>query len=691
METPEEEEGDQDTDDFVASGLVLKKYVVEWKEDGMPFDQRTQAKWTEEDPEVRWQRISEVCPELLETKFLKYLCVFFPVAILPWWCAEITERGREKYEYFLNGDRDFTPGLFFVFLGDFLYMATNPGQPRAAYFQDKAEFPRTPHNLERFGLKLHEFEHILAVLELPIYTPGRPFDPDDVFNQKCGPPPNTPSPDVTGKVRRLVDLFNAWVQRVYIPSHILNPDESMVRWLSKYGVPAFMFVPRKPDPVGNELKSVADAVSKVMVYLDLQEGKAQDSLKTYYKEYGATTAFILRMIDVMKLRGKGKVIVADSWFGSVKAAILVAETGNFLLSLVKTNSAAYPIGELRELAQHIDKSTHSTRAVTLVASVKLDIGTRTLIACYHKGPADSILPIISTCGTTVPGPDRGYDAHKKLSNGEREIERRVCKQPEVAAIYRKFFHIIDNINQQCSQTQRLDDAWKTHYWAHRFFSKMLAIMKVSGENLWKHFCVGMPEFVNLSDAEMKETWTRGILWECFHNPFLAKEWGNAPPTPQTTLALVSATAPVTGASAPPEGSGGASQSTGLQVSGEQATAHVCFLKPVPGGHAQKCTVPTCKKQCYSMCGACHNTDEKRFAWICGAKTKRDCFQRHVHRVVTSSKNFTPQRKRKAKLIADSERRQRLTAAVETAQEEADAAVRKACAAAAALAALCAEP
>ncbi|KAK3267429.1 hypothetical protein CYMTET_24011 [Cymbomonas tetramitiformis] len=158
--------------------LLLGKYPVQWRDEGVTACQRRQGKWAEEDPKIRWERVYAVQPLLESTEFLKWFCALFPIVILKWWCQDITVKGRRKYDNrFITQNRDFTPGLFFVVLACFFYMSMHPGLPREEYFQKVAEFPKVAHNLERFGLPYHDLKHILEFLELPQYSSAAPPPP----------------------------------------------------------------------------------------------------------------------------------------------------------------------------------------------------------------------------------------------------------------------------------------------------------------------------------------------------------------------------------------------------------------------------------------------------------------------------------------------------------------------------------
>ena len=56
-----------------------------------------------------------------ETEALQYFLRFFPYELLPDWAAEVTRRGRSKYnkpgDTFLSYDRECTPGICCGYLG----------------------------------------------------------------------------------------------------------------------------------------------------------------------------------------------------------------------------------------------------------------------------------------------------------------------------------------------------------------------------------------------------------------------------------------------------------------------------------------------------------------------------------------------------------------------------------------------
>lgn len=109
------------------------------------------------------------------------------------------------------------------------------------------------------------------------------------------------------------------------------------------------YIPRKPTPLGIMLKSLVDASSGVMLSCELVESKEAMADAKFNKEWGATTGTTLRL--AAPFAGKGRVMIADSWFGSLRCAYALWKLmGTFSIMVVKTNSAGYPKKFLKEKA-----------------------------------------------------------------------------------------------------------------------------------------------------------------------------------------------------------------------------------------------------------------------------------------------------------------------------------------------------
>ena len=85
-----------------------------------------------------------------------------------------------------------------------------------------------------------------------------------------------------------------------------------------------------------------------MLFAELYEGKNIMKYKRYVNEVGATTACCLRLTEPWK--GTGRVVISDSWFGSVNSVIeLMNRNGLYSILLVKTAHKNYPRRYLREV------------------------------------------------------------------------------------------------------------------------------------------------------------------------------------------------------------------------------------------------------------------------------------------------------------------------------------------------------
>ena len=101
--------------------------------------------------------------------------------------------------------------------------------------------------------------------------------------------------DSLWRIRSFVAAFNENRRRNVNPSWIVVVDESMSAFRGE-GMPHLSFIKRKPEPLGCELKTIADGLSGVMLGLELQEGKLPMSSKAGHREFGATTSCTKRLV-----------------------------------------------------------------------------------------------------------------------------------------------------------------------------------------------------------------------------------------------------------------------------------------------------------------------------------------------------------------------------------------------------------
>ena len=133
-------------------------------------------------------------------------------------------------------------------------------------------------------------------------------------------------------------------------------------------MPHLSHVPRKPEPLGAEIKNLCDGVFGCMLFLELQEGKVRMARKPYCDRYKATAACTLRLacgagLSEMEKRPEdkvGRVLVGDSWFASFDTAkALKQELGLYFVGNIKTGHAHFPMEQMRWDLTHTERGDHT--------------------------------------------------------------------------------------------------------------------------------------------------------------------------------------------------------------------------------------------------------------------------------------------------------------------------------------------
>lgn len=135
---------------------------------------------------------------------------------------------------------------FLRFIGLLLLMASvQVGCDRRAWFEDTkpSEFEGAPFRLHKYMARTR-FECILNTLR---YT----NQPPPVYKEKFH------------RVRDLLKARNTHTTSVFIASWVSCLDESMSPWTLRWTYPGWMYVPRKPHPMGNEYHTICCDVSGV--------------------------------------------------------------------------------------------------------------------------------------------------------------------------------------------------------------------------------------------------------------------------------------------------------------------------------------------------------------------------------------------------------------------------------------------
>jgi hypothetical protein len=106
---------------------------------------------------------------------------------------------------------------------------------------------------------------------------------------------------VTGSWRmndKLFDDFNQARRHRFAAVRVIVEDESMILWNPQTtptgGLPNISYIPRKPVPLGTEVKSACDGTG-VMLHMEVQKGKDAMKEADFAGELGVNTAIALRV------------------------------------------------------------------------------------------------------------------------------------------------------------------------------------------------------------------------------------------------------------------------------------------------------------------------------------------------------------------------------------------------------------
>lgn len=185
-----------------------------------------------------------------------------------------------------------------------------------------------PPAMGRHGMSLNRFRKIRSVLT---------FGPSDEASLRDDP---------WAFVRKLVDTFNSHRASSVSPGWLMTIDESMIAWRGQVGLlnpnkcPHRSWVPRKPEPLGVEVKTVGDSQCGIMLRMEICEGAEAMRAKQYAADWGVTSATTLRLFEPWF--GSERVVAGDSWFAGVKTARAMLDHGLHFIGDVKTNSSLFP-------------------------------------------------------------------------------------------------------------------------------------------------------------------------------------------------------------------------------------------------------------------------------------------------------------------------------------------------------------
>ena len=181
-----------------------------------------------------------------------------------------------------------------------------------------------PPNLGKYGLSKNRLNKLLGIIWKHWKLDESDLDESDQFRY----------------ILNLETNFNTHRLQVMTMGWKINADELMSWYTGATGDPTISsipylakpellpspdLVPRKPQPLGKEVKCVADGKTGIMMRLEFQRGKHDHKKQPYFADYGHTIAQSVRLTEPW--HGSQRRYDADSWFGGVTALEVLKEHG----------------------------------------------------------------------------------------------------------------------------------------------------------------------------------------------------------------------------------------------------------------------------------------------------------------------------------------------------------------------------
>ena len=402
---------------------------------------------------------------------------------------------NEKLTGMDDKTKKLTPGELTQFLGYMIALGVNTqkgvGEMWSITPTDFDVVP--PPAMGRHGMSKNRFFHLRCMLRW--YPAEKPFIEDDWW--ACNP---------------LVTYFNAGINDVLEPGWLITPDETTIAWRGLAGLayapsrpPTICWIPRKPEPLCVELKTIADSLSTVMLKIEIQKGKEAHKLEKYFVEYGHTTACTLRLCE--EWFGTGRVIYGDSWFASVKTAKALLERGLYFMGDIKTAHKFFPMRTLREMCGE-------ERGAWFTITSTIDInGEDKFIGGVGHRRGGKVHTFVFTAGSTLAGNPLVYTFRDDEAGGPQVMER---KCPRVLNDVTKGQPAVDKSNRYRQHYLALEKRFVTNEFPFRFFTYIIGQMATNAFFIEK--------LVNNNSAEFKLEMNKlGVA--LMHNDILASERG----------------------------------------------------------------------------------------------------------------------------------------------------------------------
>ena len=159
----------------------------------------------------------------------------------------------------------------------------------------------------------------------------------------------------------------------FIPGWISCLDEPMMIWKNKFG-PGWVVLPRKPHPFGNEWHTICCAMSVVVFFVELVEGKdcpKERGNPEFETDYGSTGGLMMRTKNPPF--DTGKAVVMGSVFCVLKGIVGMLAHGVYVTTVIKKKN----IGPSTEREIPLRHASEKRRLGMFMLFVVICMGTST--------------------------------------------------------------------------------------------------------------------------------------------------------------------------------------------------------------------------------------------------------------------------------------------------------------------------
>lgn len=530
---------------------------------------------------------------------------FLPLTYLTAMALQMEKNGQAKHS---NGDRNYARWRVSLddliqWIGVWIYMLAFP-QPgdRRAFWQDPVGGYGPRHRL-REHLALGQngekgemwFEQMHACFQLPT-KPGT-TNADRFFASRWW-------------WESLRDAFHAAV----VCSWLMVMDESMVRWMG-VGMPGLMVILRKPTPVGLEIHTLCCALCGILLWFEVYEGKEAMAIMPYCDQYPKSIALTLRMVE--PFFASGRVLIADSWFGSRACALALFARSIFCVMNVKTAHKNFPkdqilaeVGEITGKSAEARAARRERRGKSVAFVQKAKVGSRNVTLLASGNNKKVPLLLISTYGSMLPGKTHVKTWQAVNADGTVTYNTLKTAQSQIHALYRSWMNVVDVHNKLRQGVVSMADVWGTRSWPERHFAEGLGFWEVNVYKCLIYFYAAT--WKHLAHGEFRAR----LAWACMT---LGKV-----PYPADAAAFT-AGGPSTGLSGAPSSAAGPS-SAGMALAPLPGGTHSYVKYPASHGPRKCAYCP--KGMAYQWCETCFVTGLGKIN-VCGRKSGRPCMDDHV--------------------------------------------------------------